>query len=116
VPGPCGLCERGLPCPSMVQDKDSSADHACCDVMARDRSDSVPGISLGRSGCDCGRPAIGVAPAVEWPLVVAGASPQAVAVIPPTRAAHAAGTFDAGRPPAPPPSPPLYLVDCSFLT
>jgi hypothetical protein len=116
VPGPCGQCERGLPCPSMVQGKDAPADHACCDVTAKDRSDSVPGMSLGRSDCDCGRPAIGVAPAVEWPQVVAGASLRTPAVVPSTQAGHPAGTFDAGRPPAPPPSPPLYLVDCSFLT
>ncbi len=112
VAGPCGLCDRGLPCADMEPARSQGASHSCCGSTdgAAERQ------SLSPSTCDCGRKA---------PATLAAGNQ------PPTDSAPAVGADQASgapqarvgslvsgavRPPAPSPSPPLFLIACSFLT
>lgn len=112
VAGPCGLCERGLPCADMGTAAPQKAAHACCG--STDDAASRP--SLSASTCDCGRKAPATLATAHKPPTD---SAPAVGVEETTVATHArAGELVSGaaRPPAPPPSPPLFLTACSFLT
>jgi hypothetical protein len=111
-PGPCGHCDRGVPCPRAEMSHNAPSQHACCG----DETATAPSApSLASSGCDCGR---------EAPLAVTAdqvASPELVAAARTDHgeaASRGSGRVTArclDRPPAPPPSHPTYLLDCAFL-
>jgi hypothetical protein len=110
--GPCGHCDRGLPCPR-TQPSPSAPGHACCDGGA-DEAAPVD-ISLSAARCDCGGDP---PPAVVAADPAAGAAQLAVAPVGgPTLSAAASqrAVLAARQPPAPPPPAPFYLLDCAFL-
>ncbi len=66
--GACGLCDRGLPCPSMTTPEPAATPHSCCSEAAVTAPDSPAPSSLGSMACDCGREAPpAVIAAVEAP-------------------------------------------------
>ena len=113
IAGPCGLCDSGMPCPSMAEAPAKADAHSCCGGEA-DQAPAAP--SLGSSNCDCGRDA---------PLAVSSdpapnphiSSPDAVrdfkVAEPPRSEAEAAATRNVRPPPS---FPPTFLLDCVFLT
>lgn len=112
VAGPCGLCERGLPCADMEPADPQGADHSCC----RSADDAADRQSLSASTCDCGRRLPATLAAAHKPAADSEPAPCVgeAAGLPQARVGSLACV--AAGPPAPPPSPPLFLVVCSFLT
>ena len=109
--GPCGLCDRGLPCPRM-DPSPAAADHGCC---KGGDSASPGGHSLGSARCDCGGdppPAVTAGGSVPaGPLLAETPADEATLPAAVSRPASAASR----RPPAPPPAAPVFLLDCAFL-
>jgi len=113
IAGPCGLCGDGGSCHMKVSAKQVSENHSCCGEKP---AENPPEPSLGSSDCGCGREA---PPAVtaDSSTTIDTESSQAlteenIGSTVPIETAFVC----AGRPPAPPPSPPVYLFDCAFLT
>jgi hypothetical protein len=109
--GPCGHCDRGLPCPRI--DLSATADdHGCC---SSSDSASSGGHSLGSARCECGGdppPAVTAGgPAPVGPLLAE--APAGESNLPAAGSQHASAA--SRRPPAPPPTPPVFLLDCAFL-
>lgn len=112
VAGPCGLCGNGDGCHMQRPPQEVSEAHSCCDSTSRD----VPRApTLGSSSCECGRD-VPAAVTAEWTVNV-----EQLAAM-----ASSSGSVDStapnptmfprsGRPPAPPPEPPAYLIDCAYL-
>jgi hypothetical protein len=113
VAGPCGLCDSGVPCPSMAEVASRAADHACCGSEA-DAAQPAP--SLASSQCDCGRdapPAVSSDPAPNLLVSPLDAARGFEVVAAPRSGAVPA----AAREERPPPLfPPTFLLDCVFLT
>ena len=113
IAGPCGLCESGMSCPSMETAKAEAETGSCCGGEA-EKAPAAP--SLGSSDCDCGRQAP-LATAVE-----ASPTHQTAMVEAPRDAADAvdlktdAVVARAANESPPPPFPPVFLIDCAFLT
>ena len=113
VAGPCGRCGDNGTCRFEQPTQSPSPPHACC---AAGRSQAVPGPSLDGQRCECGRD---IAPATlgDAPPLMNGSALDAPTAL---AAAVSLSTTVMGRGcnqlPAPPPSPPVFLVDCAFLT
>jgi hypothetical protein len=110
--GPCGLCERGLPCADMEPGNREAAAHSCCGAT----DDATDQESLSASACDCGRSSPATLAAAHTPVTDSAPSlgVNEASGAPQARAGELVS--GAARPPAPPPSPPLFLIACSFLT
>lgn len=111
VAGPCGLCDDGMACPSMLSTGVEAEPSSCCEGDAGETQTVPVG---GAMDCDCGQ-----------------ASPQATAA----ETSNAHSTFSLEAPPedgdvstlavdsvgvaaVDPPTPPpplLFLIDCTFL-
>lgn len=112
LPGPCALCGDGDGCRLQQSVRPANGDHSCCET----ESETAPEPSFGTSACTCGREAP-QALAADSPLVVdtvgdamsywEKTAPEFPARL---RTAHSS------RLPAPPPSPPAFVLDCAFLT
>ena len=110
--GPCGHCDRGEPCPRTESVEPASETHSCCG----EPDEAQPPASLGSAICDCGReapPAVtaDTAPLLETATAYAPRTLAAASV----SASGAATTCPIGER-APPPTPPVFLIDCAFLT
>jgi hypothetical protein len=113
IQGPCALCASGLQCPGMEPESPGRVPHDCCGGAA-DEAPSDP--SLRSSVCVCGRDLPPALAEVEQTPTETGSSQMAHAegaVVSSNGETVVAGC---GRPPAPPPTPPLFLVACAFLT
>ena len=113
VAGPCGRCGGNGTCCLEQPVEPPGSPHGCC---AAERSETVPETSLGGSTCECGRDVAAATLGDAQPLIDGSAldapAPLAAAVSLPTTVMGRG----CNRPPAPPPSPPVFLVDCAFLT
>lgn len=112
TPGPCGHCGESAPCPMTEVRQATVESHSCCG----ETTEVSPEASLGSSGCECGR---------EAPPAVAASAPSApengtaeflrvTTADSVTTTAAVATSPDVD--PAPPPTPPVFLIDCAFLT
>lgn len=113
VAGPCGYCDRGMACPTMAQEEVAREVHGCCDDSA-DPEPERPSKSL--SSCDCGQP---VPPAVAADPAPAPYSDSLDQPVTDSVATMLDGNSESSSPvraPAPPPSPPIFLAACVFLT
>ena len=113
IAGPCGLCESGMPCPSMAETPSNTTGHGCCDP---EPEEAPPAPALASSQCDCGRdapPAVSSEPAPNPHLSPLIAARDSHVVAPPQSEAVAAATREERPPPA---TPPTFLLDCAFLT
>jgi hypothetical protein len=112
VAGPCGICDRGLPCADMESARSQGAAHSCCgstdDASARQ--------SLSPSTCDCGRQAPATLAAAHQSPTDSGPAVFVDQDSGPPQARVCSLAGGVVRPPAPSPSPPLFLIACSFLT
>ncbi|MCU0233317.1 MAG: hypothetical protein MUE90_04720 [Thermoanaerobaculales bacterium] len=109
--GPCGHCDRGLPCPRI--DLPAAADdRPCCGGGA----EAGPArSSLGAARCECGGdPPPAVAACGPPPAGPALAATPAGEATPPTASSRRASAASR-HPPAPPPPAPVFLLDCAFL-
>lgn len=116
VAGACGLCERGVPCPDMTPRVSETTADSCCGDMAVDRHESQTPSSFSSPTCDCGRTAPAAIASTAIPTIddeVAVAS-GIVGVAENSASGEIARRNE--RPPAPPPTRPIFLVDCAFLT
>jgi hypothetical protein len=112
IAGSCGLCGDGDVCHMQQAERPATESHSCCET----ESETPPEPSFGTSACTCGRetpPAL----AADAPLTVDTVA-DATSFLEKTPPESPAGvkTSHSGRPPAPPPSPPAFLIDCAFLT
>ena len=113
IQGPCALCASGLQCPGMEAASPGRVTHDCCGGAAEE---APSGPLLRSSLCVCGRDLPPVLAQAEQPPTETG----------PSQASHVEGAWvfadcgavvaGCGRPPAPPPTPPLFLVGCALLT
>jgi len=113
IAGPCGLCGGGEACHMKQVVEQVAEKHSCC---AGDPTEDSSKSALGSSSCDCGRAA---------PPATSAASPASAEMLA-TMASVQENTWQlsppefaywhSSRPPAPPPAPPAYLIDCAFLT
>jgi hypothetical protein len=111
--GPCGYCDRGMTCPSMVEEAVVEEAGTCCG-NSREPEPVVPSDHL--SKCDCGQPvppAVGAekAPSADPGFGAVGYFNQGSISL-----AVSAVAARTGSPPHPPPSTPIYLIDCVSLT
>ncbi len=113
IAGPCGRCGDDTACRLQQPGQSPDAAHACCESG---RTETTPEPSLASSRCECGREAppatLGGAPSIVDGSAVESFAPAAIAVAVPILVASAG----CRRPPAPPPSPSVFLIDCAFLT
>ena len=114
TPGGCAPCDRGEPCATMLSPEPAPAAHGCC---ADSAEPEVPGPGSDNARvCDCGRhttPVIATAGTVAPVPDGGGVSlPIASDDIGGTPMTHTASA----RPPAPPPTQSIFLIDCAFLT
>lgn len=112
VAGPCGLCDRGLPCADMEPAKSQGAAHSCCGST----DDAAARQSLSPSTCDCGRKAPATLASAHKPPTDSGPAVGADEASGAPQARVGSLVSGAARTPAPPPSPPLFLIACSFLS
>ena len=112
IAGPCGRCGNGDGCHLQQPAQTAPEAHSCCDR----NSETPPETSLGSSNCECGR---------EAPPALTAESTTTVENVAATSTALESVTSllpvgleisNSSRPPAPPPAPPAYLIDCAFLT
>ena len=108
VPGACGACELGTPCPEMRAPEPAPEAASCCSGDDEMPAADEPATAM----CDCGRDA---PPAVAAPL----SSNEAAAAVQEVVSGGSEGLHLAApvarveRPPAPPPT--IFLRDCAFL-
>jgi hypothetical protein len=113
IAGPCGLCGDGDACHMKRPVERMSESSSCCGEAP---AEAPPEPSLSSSNCECGRdapPAVIVQSTTSTDTVSSPASTEA-AISPLTEVGEAFSY--SSRPPAPPPAPPAYLIDCAFLT
>jgi hypothetical protein len=108
VPGACGTCELGTPCPEMRTPEPAPEAVSCCSGDAEMPAADEPATGI----CDCGRDA---PPAVAAPpsSVEAAASVDEVERDASDGLLLSAPVARIERPPAPPPT--IFLRDCAFL-
>jgi hypothetical protein len=92
--------------------KEQGAAHSCCGST----DDAAARQSLSSSTCDCGREAPATLAAAHKPPTDSGPAVGADQASGAPQARIGSLVSGAVRPPAPPPSPPLFLIACSFLT
>jgi hypothetical protein len=113
IAGPCGRCGDDTACQLQQPAQAPDAAHACCETG---RTGATPEPSLASSSCECGREAppatLGGAPSMVDGSAIESDAPAAVAVASPILVAG----VSCRKPPAPPPSPSVFLIDCAFLT
>jgi hypothetical protein len=113
IAGPCGLCGDGDLCHMKQPIKQVSESHSCCGETS---AETRPESSLDSSKCECGREAPPAVTVVSSNTIDAASSPAVTqATISPAPQVGSAFA-NSSRPPAPPPAPPAYLIDCAFLT
>ena len=113
IAGPCGFCGDGNSCHMQRSVEPKAEAHSCCGSAPENPS---PEASLASSNCECGRNA---PPALTNDTPAqderAFAEKEIADAIDPTPTIQSHFVRSA-RPPAPPPTPPAYLIDCAFLT
>jgi hypothetical protein len=113
IAGSCGLCGQGDACHMKRAVEQVSESHSCCGEAP---AEAPPEPSLGSSACECGREAPPAVTVVSSTTIDAASSPAVTeATISPAPQVGSAFA-NSSRPPAPPPAPPAYLIDCAFLT
>jgi hypothetical protein len=90
-----------------------SKNHSCCGEAP---PETPPESSLGSSGCECGREAPPSVAAESMTTFDSVSSPTSTEGVLNQVTAFGMELSSASRPPAPPPAPPAYLIDCAFLT
>ena len=111
--GPCGLCERGLPCATMELAGAERLAHGCCSGA----TDETPGQAPQQIvECDCGRPAPPATATAQGAVPEPGDPGLSRGAADAVTDRHAALVVVSSAPPAPLPSPPLFLAACAFLT
>lgn len=112
IAGACGRCGEGDDCHLQQPVQPEPETKSCCDTA----SESTPERSLDSSDCECGREAPPALTA-ESPTTFETAAATALVLenLRPTSDVGSKISYSS-RPPAPPPAPPAYLIDCAFLT
>jgi hypothetical protein len=116
VAGACGLCDRGVPCPSMAAEAPAAAAHLCCGGEVADAPARPAPSTLGAEACDCGRAAPPAVAAVGAPAPDNDPAAAPIAALRPVNVGHQVAGAEGGRAPAPPPHPLIFLIDCVSLT
>jgi hypothetical protein len=116
VAGACGLCDRGVPCPSMAAEAPAAAAHSCCGGEVADAAARPEPSTLAAEACDCGRAAPPAVAAVGAPAPDNGMSGAPVAALRPVNVGLQVAAAKGRRAPAPPPHPLIFLIDCVSLT
>jgi hypothetical protein len=109
VPGACGTCELGTPCPEMRTPEPAPAADSCCGGGAEMPTADEPATAV----CDCGRDAPPAVAAAVSPVEGAACIEKADSCAGGVRLL-AAPVERTERPAAPPPV--IYLRDCALLT
>ena len=101
-----------MPCPRTAVPEVKADPHSCCG--SEDETPPVP--SFGSADCDCGREASPALTAeAPRPFESSAADAPFTVVTAPASEAASTGLGFPGHP-APPPAPPVFLIDCAFLT
>jgi hypothetical protein len=115
--GPCGHCEHGAPCATMAAPKPVAAAHSCCGAGATDAPAKPAPPTPAPKACSCGHDTPVAVAAAETPLPGNHRAEAPEAAVWCEAVGHSTVAGAARQcPPAPPPSPPIFLIDCVFLT
>lgn len=111
--GACGRCDGDLPCAGMTTPEPSATTHPCC---AQASTAQLESSSLGAEACACGRQPPPAIAAVEAPAPERDGTGPTPGDNPSMGVGPAIAAAPSERPPAPPPSPLIFLIGCVFLT